>query len=304
MIDSVFITGGSGLLGLNWALALRNFASVTLALHNRTVNLAGVNTSPTSLDTVDEVFRALDVVQPRMVVHAAGLTSVEACEADEALAFHVNVEIAQNVATACQRNGIPLVHISTDHLFRGDQAFLTEQEPVDPQNAYARTKAAAEGQVLDAYPEALVARTNFFGWGPQHRRSFSDKIIDALRLGNPITLFTDVFYTPILAETLGHAVHDLVRAKASGIVHVSGDERISKYHFGMRVAEYFGLDAALIRPGLLAGQPSLARRPVDMSLSNALAREVLGRALGGVDVQLARLRKQEQLGLAQELQNS
>ena len=303
MSQSVFITGGSGLLGLSWALALRASASVTLALHHRTVSLAGVKTAPCSLDTVDEVLRTLDAIQPQLVVHAAGLTSVEACEADEALAAHVNVEIASNVATACARRGLPLVHVSTDHLFRGDQACVTEQQPVDPQNAYGRTKAAAERQVLDLCPDALVIRTNFFGWGPRHRRSFSDRIIYALRQGDPITLFTDVFFTPILAETLSQAVQDLVRANTSGIVHVAGDERTSKYHFGMRVAEYFGLDTNLIRPGLLVDQPALARRPVDMSLSNALTRAVLGRSLGGVDVQLARLRKQEQLGFAQELQN-
>lgn len=304
MIDSVLITGGSGLLALNWAMALRDRASITLALYDRTVMLAGVKTLHSSLETVDEVVRTLDVTQPRMVVHTAGLTSVEVCEADEPLAHHVNVEIAGNVAAACARRGLPLVHISTDHLFRGDQALVTEQQAVDPQNAYARTKAAAERRVLDACPEALVVRTNFYGWGPRYRRSFSDTIIDALRRGKPITLFTDVFYTPILAETLSRAVYDLVGAKSSGIVHVSGDERVSKYDFGLRVAERFELDAGRIRPGLLADQPSLVRRPLDMSLSNAVARGVLGRGLGGLDVHLSRLRQQEQLGLAQELQNS
>ena len=237
-------------------------------------------------------------------MHAAGLASVEACEEDEASAYHVNVEIARNVAIACNRHGVSLVHVSTDHLFRGDHALTTEQQSVDPKNAYARTKAEAERQVLDACPEALVVRTNFFGWGSRRRRSFSDRILDALRAGSSITLFTDVFYTPILAETLSQAVYDLVHAKARGIVHVSGDDRASKYHFGLRVAEHFGLDAGLIRPGLLTDQPSLVRRPSDMSLSNARARELLGRGLGGIDAHLTRLHQQEQLGLAQELQNS
>lgn len=303
MKPAVLITGGSGLLALNWAVALRDRAAVTLALHDRTVMLAGVRTVPASLETVDEVLRSLDALQPAMVVHTAGLANVEACEADEPLAHRVNVAIAGHVATGCARRGLPLVHISTDHLFRGDQALVTEQQPVDPQNAYARTKAAAERLVMDACPEALVVRTNFFGWGPRHRRSFSDRIIDPLRLRNPITLFTDVFYTPILAETLSQAVYDLIRARANGIVHVSGDERVSKYDFGLRVAGHFGLDAGLIRPGLAADEPSRVRRPFDMSLSNTLARGLLGRGLGDTDAHLVRLHQQEELGLAEELQN-
>jgi dTDP-4-dehydrorhamnose reductase len=303
MIDSVFITGGSGLLALNWAMALRDRATITLALYDRTVTLGRVSTLPASLETIDQVVRALDVTQPQIVIHTAGLTSVEACEKDEGLAHHVNVEIAGNVAAACAQLGVSLVHISTDHLFRGDQALVTEHQPVDPQNAYARTKVEAERRVLDSHPEALVIRTNFYGWGPRFRQSFSDTIIGALRRGKPITLFTDVFYTPILADTLSLAVHDLVRAKTCGIVHVSGDERVSKYDFGLRVAAHFELDASLIRPGRLTDQSTLARRPFDMSLSNVLARRVLGHGLCGIDEHLTRLRQQEQDGLAQELQN-
>jgi dTDP-4-dehydrorhamnose reductase len=103
---------------------------------------------------------------------------------------------------------------------------------------------------------------------------------------------------------LSHAVHDLVRLAAKGVVHVSGDERLSKYDFGLRVAQRFRLDAGLIKPGLLADRPDLARRPHDMSLSNAHASRLLGRRLGGVDGHLARLYEQEQLGLAREIQIS
>jgi dTDP-4-dehydrorhamnose reductase len=300
--DSVLLTGGSGLLSLNWALALRDHAAVTLALHSRTIGLRGVQTVRSSLSTMDDVARTLDLVQPRAVVHTAGLTSVEACEEDESLAYHVNVEIARNVATACRGCGVPLVHISTDHLFRGDGSWMTEEDPVHPQNAYGRTKAAAEVEVLAAYPDALVIRTNFFGWGPPYRRSFSDTIIDTLRLGNPITLFEDVFYTPILAEALSEAVWGLVRVESRGVVNVSGDDRVSKYDFGMRLAHRFGLDLGLIRSGRLTDHPTLVRRPLDMSLSNERARAVLGRGLGSVDEYLVRLLQQEHHGLAQELQ--
>jgi dTDP-4-dehydrorhamnose reductase len=304
MTDAVLITGGSGLLALNWAAALRDRVSVTLALYDRAVTLANVSTQWARLDSADEILLALDAIQPAMVVHTAGLANVEACEADEGLAHHVNVDIAGYVAVACARRGLPLVHVSSDHLFRGDEALVAEAQPLAPQNAYGRTKADAEQRVLDAHPDALVVRTNFYGWGPRYRRSFSDTIIDALRKGDPITLFTDVFYTPILAETLSLAVDDMVRLKISGVVHVSGDERLSKYDFGLRVAQRFSFDASLIRPGLLAGRLALVRRPLDMSLSNAHACRLLGRRLGGVDEHLARLYQQEQLGLAQEVQNA
>jgi dTDP-4-dehydrorhamnose reductase len=239
---------------------------------------------------------------PGLVVHAAALTSVEACEAEPELARHVNVDLAVNVAAACARRSIPLAHISTDHLFSGDRACVDEEQPVAPLNVYGRTKAEAEERVLALHPTALVVRTNFFGWGTSYRRSLSDTILNWLRGGETATLFTDVFFTPILADELASAVLDLAAARGAGVYHVVGDERISKHEFGLRLAAVFGLDATLIRPGLMSDVPTLAQRPHDMSLANARARARLGRSMGGVDTHLASLLAQEQGGRARELQ--
>ena len=180
---------------------------------------------------------------------------------------------------------------------------LAESSPVTPVNVYGRTKAEAELQVLEAHPLALVLRTNFYGWGTSYRRSFSDVIIETLRSGKDLNLFTDVFYTPTLVDKVAIAAHDLIDTKATGIVNIVGDERISKYEFGIRIAEEFGLDASLIKPGLLVDQVALVQRPLDMSLSNQKACKLLGRQLGSVAEHLARLHQQEQSGLAREIQS-
>jgi dTDP-4-dehydrorhamnose reductase len=299
---TVFITGGAGLLALNWALSQRGHRPVTLALHRRHVAIDGVDVHGCRLDSVDDVQRALDQVQPSLVVHAAAMTNVEACEAAPAAARHVNVDIAANVAAACGRHRIALAHISTDHLFAGEAACVGEDEPVAPRNVYGRTKAEAERRVLDAHPGAIVVRTNFFAWGPSYRPSLSDKVLAWLRGGETATLFTDAYFTPLLADALARAVVDLIAAGRSGVYHVVGDERISKHDFGVKLAQTFGLDQGLIQPALMADAPDLVRRPHDMSLSNARARAALGRPLGGVDVHLQALREQEQRGRARELQ--
>ena len=180
---------------------------------------------------------------------------------------------------------------------------LAESSPVTPVNVYGRTKAEAELHVLEAHPFALLIRTNFYGWGTSYRCSFSDVIIEALRSGKDLNLFTDVFYTPILVNTVAIAAHDLIDTKTTGIVNIVGDERISKYEFGIRIAEEFGLDAGLIKPGLLADQVALVQRPYDMSLSNQKVSKLLGRKLGGVSEHLSELHKQEQNGFSQEMRS-
>ena len=301
MKKAVLITGGSGLLALNWAMAIRDRYSVTLCLHNRRTSLAGIDALQIDLESINHLVCAFETIQPQIVIHAAGCTSVEECEAKPDLARHVNVDLAVNVAKVCAKLDVPLVHISTDHLFSGDTALADEMHQTAPRNIYGQTKAEAELRVLEAHAQALVIRTNFYGWGPSYRASFSDVVLEALRSGKGMTLFKDVFYTPILIEVVVRAVHDLIALRASGIFHVAGDERISKYEFGLKIAKGFNLASDRILAGFLADRPQLVRRPYDMSLSTQKICRVLGRDLGGVDEHIARLYQQEQDGFAREL---
>jgi dTDP-4-dehydrorhamnose reductase len=300
MRPRVLITGGSGLLALNWALAVRDRCKVILGLHKRNVSLSGASVKAINFESVDYFARALEEVKPQIVIHTAGLTSVEKCEFQPELAHQVNVTLASNVAKACMLQEITLVHISTDHLFSGGEPFTTEDQQVAPRNVYGRTKAEAEYRVLEVNSKALVIRTNFYGWGTSYRKSFSDHVIDAVRAKKELTLFQDVFHTPILAEVMALAVHDLIDLKVSGVFNVVGDERLTKYELGLEIAREFDLDSNRITPSMLTTQRHLVQRPQDMSLSNQKIRDLLGRRLGGVQDHLARLHQQELNGLSQE----
>lgn len=287
----VLITGGTGLLGLNWAASTRNIHDVTLGIHQRAVQLPGVARQPLSLGSVDSFLENLDLMQPDYVIHAAGLASVELCEEKPDLAYHVNVELAENVARACALRGIRLAHISTDHLFCGDRAMLDEEAPISPINVYGRTKAEAEMRVQDACPEALVIRTNFYGWGPSYRQSFSDWVFSNLKMNNPITLFNDIFYTPIYTGALVKIVHQLLEGLTTGTFHVVGDERVSKYGFAIQLASTFGLDKNLICAESVHLRQNRVARPKDMSLSNKKVSKELCVHVGGIKDHLLLMRQ-------------
>jgi len=302
MKSNMLITGGAGLLALNWAQLMRGQFNIYLVLHKRNVKLSGTTASHFQLSSIEEIQENFEYLKPQVVVHTAGLTSIEACESNPELANHINVNLAENMAKVCEKLNIPLVHISTDHLFSGTEQNVDEGHPIAPQNIYAKTKAEAEIRVLDSYPDALVVRTNFFGYGPTYRASFSDMIINKLSEKSKLTLFQDVFYTPVFSGVLVQAVHDLVRAKVSGIFNVVGDERLSKYEFGMKLAESYGLDKSYILKGDFLNQSNLVRRPSDMSLSNEKVCKVLGRKMGSVEEQLKMLHQQYETGYAREIQ--
>ncbi len=289
------------MLALNWAQTVSDRYCVTLGLHKRQVVVSEAKTRYIDIESVDSLVRSIEDTAAQVVIHTAGLTSVDRCESEPDLAHYVNVTIATNVAKACAIAGVGLVHISTDHLFSGQDELVDENQQPTPINVYGQTKAEAERRVLDANPHSLVIRTNFYGWGTSYRQSFSDIVINALRAGSDLTLFRDVFYSPILLETLALAVHELIEIKASGIFNIVGDERISKYDFGFKLSEEFGLDFGHVKSGLFSDQRTLVHRPRDMSLSNQKVCNLLGRRLGDTKEHLVRLYQQEKNGFAQKM---
>lgn len=297
----VLITGGTGLLALNWACALRTSHEIVLATHVRKVSLAGTASIPLALEDEGVVRETLERLAPDIVVHTAGITSVEECERDPGRAHHVYADLSHNVAAAARAIGARLIHISTDHLFAGTRSLYTEADAPEPVNAYARAKLAAEQAVAAAYPSALIVRTNFFGWGHRYRRSFSDWIHHGLSEGRELTMFDDVFITPILADRLALHAHRLAELGASGLYNVVGDERISKYDFGVALARVFDLPERLIRRGKISTSQLSAKRPPDMSLDNSKARARLGVSLGTVAEHLRLLKQQDRAGRKNEL---
>lgn len=291
------ITGASGLLGFNWSLKASVAGPVVMVLHERIVSVYGARICKLDLGSYASIRNLLEKERPIRVIHTVALANVEECEAKPQEAYKVNVSYAENVAKACRDTGIKLVHISTDHLFDGKHAFAREDLLPNPLNVYGKTKAEAEVRVGNICGDALIVRTNFYGWGPSYRASFSDALIHSLRLGRQLNLFDDVYYTPTLIERVIEAVDILIQEGASGVYNVVGDERLSKYEFGIALAKEFGLDRTLIRRGRLDEMTNLVIRPRDMSLSSNKLKAMIGRGLGGVSEHLKRLREMERFGI-------
>ena len=152
--------------------------------------------------------------------------------------------------------------------FSTDQSVAAARTPVSPLNKYGKDKAEAERFILNNHHDALIVRTSFFGWGPPYRRSFSDKIIDALSHGRCVSLYDDVFFTPLEVTSLVDITHRLVQAQKFGIFNVCSTNKISKYQFGVLLAEKFGLDVDLIQPIQAKRIKSKAKRSLNLSMSN------------------------------------
>lgn len=297
----VLITGGSGLLALNWAATIRKQNTVFLALHSRKLIMNGVNAFFIRLDSVSSLVDFLTKNKIDILISTLGLTNIELCEINPAAAEYTNMHLAGVAASACRQSGVRFVQISTDHLFAGDKTFVNEEELVSPLNVYGKTKAAAEALILNINIKSLIIRTNFFGWGPSYRHSISDTILMALRSGQKITLYKDVYYTPIIISELVKLVHQLLEGDATGIYNVVGDDRLSKYEFGLLISKTFNEDSGLIHEGSIQDNANLVTRPLDMSLSNAKLTQFIGHSIGTVQNFIEMLYVEEKNDVISEL---
>jgi dTDP-4-dehydrorhamnose reductase len=300
----LIITGGSGLLALNWACAVRDNYDVVLATNTRTVNLAGTTSCKMNLEDTVEIMAQLEQFSPDVIIHTVGLTNVEQCEKEPAHAQKINADIAKNVALAANNKGIKFVYISTDQLFSGDCSYYKEIDLPQPLNEYGKSKLLAEELVQQVCQESLIIRTNFFGWGHKNRQSFSDWIIYNLRAGNSLNLYDDIYFTPIIADVLAETIHELAIGNNSGVFNIVGGERISKYNFALHLAKRFDLPAGLIQRSKIDKDNLYAKRPYDMSLSNSKALDIIGHELGSLEDYLDMLHDQELQGRRHELLSS
>jgi dTDP-4-dehydrorhamnose reductase len=120
----------------------------------------------------------------------------------------------------------------------------------------------------------LIIRTNFFGKGNNFKKSFSDKIINSLKKNKKISLFEDVYYNPISMHVLSDIIFKLIKIKKYGLYNVATNDKINKYEFGVKIANFLKLNSKLISK-IKIDQMKLVLRPKSMYLKNNKIKKII-----------------------------
>ena len=293
------VTGATGLLGSNAALTLGETG--TAVGTSRRVPLA--SPVPFIRSELQSASSRRDLVArsgATAVFHAAAVSSIEACESDPLLARELNVTAAVDLALQARDAGAAFVYISTDAVFDGIGGGYAESSPTSPVSEYGRTKVDGEKAVLDAYPEALVARVNFYGWSPTAQRSIAEFFYHALKEGRSVNGFTDIVVSTLQVSYLVESIEELVSKNARGIIHVASTESISKFDFGRSLAAEFGFDPRLVVQAVSTDHLK-HRRGSNLSMQSSAAEAILGRPMPTQASGLDRLRSELRAGRARDV---
>ncbi len=269
------VTGGAGFLGANLGAFLDTHVEAIAVTRTGSVPRVFPSAVAGDLARPEELAATIKDLRPQVVVHSAAMASHQACERDPESAELINAKATGFLAKASEEVGARFVYISTDAVFDGQRGHYSEDDLPNPISIYGLTKLRGEREAARA-TDALILRTNFFGWSPSGTRSILEFFVNELSAGHAVRGFTDFTTSSAYAQVLTQVVSELVAGRAAGIFHVTSPDALTKYEFGVAVAEEFDLDPALISPTRADIDPP---RFGDISLNVAKVQTTLGRLL-------------------------
>ena len=299
----LLVTGASGLLGINLAMEAAREHEV-IGLDRGKLKSAPFQVLEGDLLKTDEIHSILWATKPDWVINCAALANLEKCEEDPRQAKMLNTDLPGELATACKKNNIRFVHISTDAVFDGTkEGFYTEEDQTSPPGMYSQTKLDGERAVLEINPQAIIARVNFYGWSLGGRRSLGEFFVNNLSEGKAVNGFTDVTFCPMLVNVTARLLLEMLQKDLTGLYHVVGAQPMNKYQFGVEVARTFGLDESLISPQSVETSSLTAKRSHNLWLSTHKLSTDLGREIPAFSTGLAEFYTQFQQGYPQKIRS-
>jgi dTDP-4-dehydrorhamnose reductase len=267
----MLVTGASGFLGWHLCRAAQTTWQVEGTYHRQAPTLPGVGLHAIDLTDASTALSWLETLAPDAVIHTAALSQPNRCEQEPELSHAMNVEATQVLAAFCAQRAIPFVFTSSDQVFNGQAAPYSETDIPTPINRYGHHKAEAEALIQTLHPTATICRMPLM-YGPANPTAecFLQGFLRTLEAGRPLNLFTDEFRTPAYVEDAAAGLL-LALEKASGLLHLGGPDRLSRYDFGLRMAEVFDLDRELLLPSKQADVAMPAPRPADVSSNSQKA---------------------------------
>jgi len=217
-----------------------------------------------------------------LVVNCAAYTAVDRAESEPELALAVNRDGPANLAAACGKAHIPLVHISTDYVFDGSkQGPYRETDPVLPLGVYGRSKAEGDTEVRSRLREHIILRTSWV-YGV-HGNNF---VKTMLRLGQErrvLRVVNDQQGCPTNAADLAEvilAIAGRCDRNPWGTYHYSGKGVTTWHGFAEAIfaeaQKYTSLLVERVEPIPSAQYPTPAKRPANSVLDCSLFTSTFG----------------------------
>ena len=230
----ILITGSNGMLGHDLIEVLKDKHELLL-------------TTSKTLDITDgdSVMDFIVKSNPDIVINSAAYTDVDGCESNPDLAYNVNGEGVKNLALACREVDCPLVHISTDYVFNGqnDRPWVEDDE-IGPISIYGKSKLKGEEHIKEILEKYFIVRTAWL-YGV-NGRNFPRTMLELAQKHSEITVVYDEVGTPTYTPDLAKGISKLIETDYYGTYHLTNSGNCSWCEFARYIFEVADVDVNVI----------------------------------------------------------
>ncbi|NRP45998.1 dTDP-4-dehydrorhamnose reductase [Marinobacterium sp. xm-m-312] len=190
----------------------------------------------------DRVVEVISSLTPDLVINAAAYTAVDKAECEIEAAYAVNEKGPANLAKTCDRQGIPLFHISTDYVFNGESNHpYSEDDVTDPVSVYGKSKLAGEVAVRVLASKHIILRTAWVF--SSDGNNFLKTMLRLAGERDKLTIVGDQFGGPTSANGIANALLTIAKRiqnskdECWGVYHFTGSPYVNWFQFASNIFE-------------------------------------------------------------------
>lgn len=260
----ILVTGAHGQVG---QAVIRRFSADTR------FDVRGVSHVDVDISSHDDAFNIVSDYLPDVIVNAAAMTNVDACEEKIEDAFAINSLGVRNLTQAAERVNAHLIHTSTDFVFDGQMSRpYTEFDTTNPLSVYAASKLGGDNEALQ-YNKSTVLRVAWVFGNPGG--DFFSWVIKGVREGVITSLIDDQIGTPTYSRDIADVAYHCVTHKHYGLFNAANSGETTRLEMGRLVCDRLGIEHNLT--GITSDS---LNRPAARPAYSALSSDVLARTTG------------------------
>ncbi len=227
-MKQVLVTGASGQLGLSVLDIHKDYPDFTFMFKD------SKELDITNFESVEETIGSGNY---DFVINCAAYTNVEQAEKTPEIAFKVNAEGVKNIALACKKHCVALIHISTDYVFDGEkEGPYTVYDIPNPINEYGKSKWEGEKHVQEILSNYFIVRTSWL-YSKKHGKNFYKTILKKAKKGEALGINDTQTGCPTQASNLAYYIVGLITKQGCehGIYHFTDEENMTWYSFAKKI---------------------------------------------------------------------
>jgi len=273
-ITKILVTGSAGLIGTQIVKDLLDNDIEVYSAYNKSKPELGIITH-LDLAKKYDIINTMSRIKPDVVIHLGAMTDVELCEMDKKLAKKINTSATEILALESEKHNAFFVYMSTDYVFDGKIGMKTEEDEPNPINFYGKSKLDGENVLKKITTPNVIVRTSTPFGIHSKKVSFPFWIKKNIELKKEIEIIMDQYTSPSYVPDISKMIIKIINKKITGIIHLAGPTRISRYDFAVMIANKMNANEKFFKPIKMNQMNWNAQRPTDSSLDTTKANTML-----------------------------